>query len=220
MPRRWTWGPARRSRSRRWSGWARAARSCTTGAPRPWMIGSNPACGGGDKHGQTSVLTPDELSDFLASSRNSVRARSRFRRELATQPPRLPGATSVSRMPLIQVFTSVSPPAAEGAAALLADLSRLAAQQFGKPERWVMTCLVPGLTMTFGGSPGPAAFVAVKNIGTMTPDQTATLSKEICGRLEGALKNPRRSRLHRFPGRGRLPVGMERRHLRLTCRPA
>ena len=48
-----------------------------------------------------------------------------------------------------------------------------------------MTCLVPGLTMTFGGSPGPAAFVAVKNIGKMTQEQTATLSKEICGRLEG-----------------------------------
>jgi phenylpyruvate tautomerase len=93
-------------------------------------------------------------------------------------------------MPLIQVFTSASPPAASGAAALLADLSRLAAQQFGKPERWVMTCLVPGLTMTFGGSPDPAAFVAVKNIGKMTPDQTATLSKEICGRLEAALKIP------------------------------
>ena len=37
-----------------------------------------------------------------------------------------------------------------------------------------MTCLVPGLTMTFGGSPGPAEFVAVKNIGNMTPEQTAT----------------------------------------------
>ncbi len=123
-------------------------------------------------------------------------------------------------MPLIQVFTSASPPAAEGAATLLADLSRLAAQQFGKPERWVMTCLVPGLTMTFGGSPAPAAFVAVKNIGKMTADQTATLSKEILRSAGGGAEDPRRSGLHRFPGRGRLPVGMERRHLRLTCRPA
>ena len=87
-------------------------------------------------------------------------------------------------MPLIQVFTSATPPAAESAAALLADLSRLGARSNSESQSaWVMTCLVPGLTMTFGGSPGPAAFVAVKNIGKMTQEQTATLSKEISGRL-------------------------------------
>jgi len=85
-------------------------------------------------------------------------------------------------MPLIQVFTSAAPPG-DGGKALLGDLSRLAAQRFGKPERWVMTCLVPGLAMTFGGDPAPAAFVAVKNIGKMTPDDTAALSRDICARL-------------------------------------
>jgi phenylpyruvate tautomerase PptA (4-oxalocrotonate tautomerase family) len=86
-------------------------------------------------------------------------------------------------MPLIQVFTSAPAPAPDAGAALLADLSRLAGQRFGKPERWVMTCLVPGLAMTFGGTPAPAAFVAVKNIGKMTADDTSTLSREICERL-------------------------------------
>ena len=89
-------------------------------------------------------------------------------------------------MPLIQVFTSASAPA-DGAQGLLGELSKLAAARFGKPERWVMTCLVPGLPMTFGGDRAPAAFVAVKNIGKMTPDDTRALSREICDRLGARL---------------------------------
>src|SRR5215831_15179754 len=76
-------------------------------------------------------------------------------------------------VPLVQVFTSARAPEAAAQQALLAELSRLAAAHFHKPERWVMTCLVPGLAMTFGGDSAPAAFIAVKNIGTMTPDDTA-----------------------------------------------
>src|SRR5580704_7588154 len=90
-------------------------------------------------------------------------------------------------MPLIQIFTSAPAPAADAQKALLADLSKLLAARFGKPERWVMTCLQPGLAMTFGGAPTPAAFVAVKNVGKMTPDDTARLSGEICDRLTAAL---------------------------------
>ncbi len=90
-------------------------------------------------------------------------------------------------MPLIQVFTSAPAPGADAHKALLADLSKLLAARFGKPERWVMTCLQTGLGMTFGGSPAPAAFVAVKNVGKMTGDDTETLSREICDRLAGGL---------------------------------
>jgi phenylpyruvate tautomerase PptA (4-oxalocrotonate tautomerase family) len=89
-------------------------------------------------------------------------------------------------MPLIQVFTSAGAPA-DGARELLADLSKLAAARFGKPERWVMTCLVPGLPMTFAGDRAPAAFVAVKNIGSMTGEDTEALSAAICERLSRAL---------------------------------
>jgi phenylpyruvate tautomerase PptA (4-oxalocrotonate tautomerase family) len=93
-------------------------------------------------------------------------------------------------MPLVQVFTSAPPPGGADKQALLGELSRLLAQRFGKPERWVMTCLVPGLAMTFGGTPAPAAFVAVKNIGKMTPADTATLSRELCARIGPALGVP------------------------------
>src|ERR1700744_958273 len=90
-------------------------------------------------------------------------------------------------MPLCQVFTSAPAPAADAQKALLADLSKLLAERFGKPERWVMTCLVPQLAMTFGGAAAPAAFVAIKNVGKMTADDTRTLSAALCDRLAGGL---------------------------------
>ena len=93
-------------------------------------------------------------------------------------------------MPLCQVFTNVPAMAPASERALLEELSRLLATRFGKPERFVMTCLVPGLSMTFGGTTAPTAFAAVKNIGTMRPDDTAILSRELCARLGKALGVP------------------------------
>jgi phenylpyruvate tautomerase PptA (4-oxalocrotonate tautomerase family) len=93
-------------------------------------------------------------------------------------------------MPLCQVLTNVPAPAPEAERALLADLSRLMAQRFEKPERWVMTCLVPGVSMTFGGTTAPTALVAVKNIGTMKPADTEVLSRDLCERLSKALAVP------------------------------
>jgi phenylpyruvate tautomerase len=90
-------------------------------------------------------------------------------------------------MPLCQVLTNVQPPTPATGEALLGDLSRLLAARFGKPERWVMTALQPGLAMTFGGTDGPTAFVTVKNIGTMKPDETLALSEAICRLVETAL---------------------------------
>src|SRR5258708_362385 len=93
-------------------------------------------------------------------------------------------------MPLIQIYTSAPAPAAPAKEALLADLSRLLSQTFQKPERWSMTCLLPNLSMTFGGDSGPACFVAIRNVGKMTPAQTEGLSAAICQRLAPALNIP------------------------------
>jgi phenylpyruvate tautomerase len=90
-------------------------------------------------------------------------------------------------MPLVQVFTSAPAPAAAAQESLLHDLSRLLAARFGKPERWVMTCLCPDLAMTFAGRTEPAAFVAVKNVGQMTGEQTTALSAALCDKLSAAL---------------------------------
>jgi hypothetical protein len=93
-------------------------------------------------------------------------------------------------LPLVQVFTNLPAPSQDEGRALLGELSRLLAVRFDKPERWVMTCLVPGQAMTFGGTAAPTAFVAVKNIGTMQPEDTARLSRELCERLEKGLGVP------------------------------
>ncbi|HEX3696856.1 MAG TPA: phenylpyruvate tautomerase MIF-related protein [Polyangia bacterium] len=93
-------------------------------------------------------------------------------------------------MPLIQIFTSVSEPASDTKATLLSDLSRLLAETFQKPERWSMTCLLPNLSMTFAGQAAPCAFVAIRNVGKMTPAQTEKLSAAICRLLSPALGLP------------------------------
>jgi hypothetical protein len=93
-------------------------------------------------------------------------------------------------MPLIQVFTSAQAPTEPLRDQLLSDLSRSLAEHFGKPERWVMTCIVPGLAMTFGGISAPCCFAAVKNIGTLSPDAATKLSADLCTRLSRGLGIP------------------------------
>ena len=93
-------------------------------------------------------------------------------------------------MPLINVFTSADPPAPEKADALLKDLSSLLAKRFGKPERYVMTSLVPRARMTFGGTPAPACYVEIKNIGAISPELSRAISADVCARLTAALGVP------------------------------
>jgi phenylpyruvate tautomerase len=90
-------------------------------------------------------------------------------------------------MPFINVFTSVAPLAAERRTALLRSLSETLARELGKPESYVMTCLTPQASMTFGGSDAPACYAEVKNIGAFTPDRTARLSGVLCALLASEL---------------------------------
>ena len=92
-------------------------------------------------------------------------------------------------MPLIQVFTSAAPDAA-ASDELLRELSAALAGHFEKPEKWVMTCIVPGLAMTFGGSGAPTCFAAVKNVGKLNPAKTAKLSADLSARLARGLGVP------------------------------
>jgi phenylpyruvate tautomerase PptA (4-oxalocrotonate tautomerase family) len=90
-------------------------------------------------------------------------------------------------MPLIKIHTSGALPDDEKISALLTDLSALLARRFEKPESYVMTCLAQPARMTFGGTFEPACYAEVKNIGTMSPALTKTLSADICDRLSAAL---------------------------------
>jgi phenylpyruvate tautomerase PptA (4-oxalocrotonate tautomerase family) len=83
-------------------------------------------------------------------------------------------------MPLVRIVTAVSIGSDKKIDELLAKVSLLAASQFGKPERWVMTCLDAPTKMTFAGTTEPCCYVEVKNIGTMSPELTEQLSSELC----------------------------------------
>src|SRR5581483_6893433 len=93
-------------------------------------------------------------------------------------------------MPLINVFTSAELPAAEKVDALLKDLSALLAKRFGKPERYVMTSLVPRPRMMFAGTSAPACYVEIKNIGEIAPPLSRALSADVTSRLNAALGVP------------------------------
>jgi phenylpyruvate tautomerase PptA (4-oxalocrotonate tautomerase family) len=90
-------------------------------------------------------------------------------------------------MPLVTVYTSAESPAEGQGKALLSALSEAVARILGKPEKYVMTCLVPRTAMTFGGSFEPACSVEIKSIGGLTPDRSARLSEAVCELLPKAL---------------------------------
>jgi phenylpyruvate tautomerase PptA (4-oxalocrotonate tautomerase family) len=82
-------------------------------------------------------------------------------------------------MPLIQIVSSAEPPAHDARARLLTTLSHLLAARFRKPERWVMTSLLPRAEMTFAGTTEPACYIEVKNIGTMSADDARHVSADV-----------------------------------------
>jgi phenylpyruvate tautomerase len=90
-------------------------------------------------------------------------------------------------MPLINVYTSAEPPAAAATDALLLSLSRTLSQHLGKPESYVMTCLVPRTRMTFGGTTAPACYAELKNVGAVPPNLAQTMSRELGALLSLAL---------------------------------
>ncbi|HET6283758.1 MAG TPA: phenylpyruvate tautomerase MIF-related protein [Polyangia bacterium] len=93
-------------------------------------------------------------------------------------------------MPLIQVFTSATSPAPPAEEALHEDLSRVLTEYLRKPKQWIMTSVLPGLSMTFGGSRAPACIASLKNVGSMSPEVTSGLSRELCAILSKALGVP------------------------------
>ncbi len=94
-------------------------------------------------------------------------------------------------MPFINVYTSAPPPAPDRADALLRTLSRTLAAELQKPESYVMTCLMPPTRMTFAGTEAPACYAELKNIGALSPSDTARLSRTLCGVLERELGVPK-----------------------------
>jgi len=93
-------------------------------------------------------------------------------------------------MPLIKVQSSVSAPEKDKIQKLLSELSASLAKHLGKPESYVMTAFEADITMSFAGNFDPVAYVEVKSIGTMKPEQTKAMSQDFCDRINQKLGIP------------------------------
>lgn len=93
-------------------------------------------------------------------------------------------------MPLIKVQSSVATPDQTLIEGLLQTLSQKVAKHFGKPESYVMTVFESDVPMTFGGTFDPVCYVEIKNIGSMTPAQTKSMSQDFCQVIEDKLGVP------------------------------
>jgi phenylpyruvate tautomerase len=83
-------------------------------------------------------------------------------------------------MPLVRIVSNQPTLPTEDAKIMLSEVSRCVSRLLGKPERWVMTCVEPSASMTFGGTTDPACYVEVKNIGTLSPSVTQQVSAGLC----------------------------------------
>ncbi|MEM9540095.1 MAG: phenylpyruvate tautomerase MIF-related protein [Cyanobacteria bacterium P01_E01_bin.42] len=92
-------------------------------------------------------------------------------------------------MPFIKVQSTASPDA-QTIKTLLESLSAKLAQHLGKSENYVMTAFEGEVPMTFGGTPDRVCFLEVKNIGTMKPEQTKTMSQDFCQTIARVLDVP------------------------------
>ncbi len=88
-------------------------------------------------------------------------------------------------MPLLMLHTSL-PVSEDKRDALLRELSEIAAQTIGKPEKYVMAALAPA-SILMSGTGGPSALVEVRSIGGLSAGVNGTLSRKISAALSAAL---------------------------------
>ena len=81
-------------------------------------------------------------------------------------------------MPLIQVHLNTDAPS--NLPAFQNRLSELVSQGLGKPEQYVMTRVCTNEAISFARTDSPAAYIELKSIGTMSPEQTQGLALQIC----------------------------------------
>jgi len=92
-------------------------------------------------------------------------------------------------VPLVRLETTEKLQA-DRKASLCASLSALCAEAIGKPEEYQMAIVLDGLTIQRSGRPGPAAFVDIRSIGSLTRKVNQILSEKICHLLQQELDIP------------------------------
>jgi phenylpyruvate tautomerase len=93
-------------------------------------------------------------------------------------------------MPLIELDTSCDLGDAAKKQALVAGLSRLAAEGTGKPEQYVMACVRDKVAMLMSGGAGPCALATIKAIGGLSKAVNQGLAGKITQMLQKELAIP------------------------------
>ncbi len=73
--------------------------------------------------------------------------------------------------------------------ALLSQCSQVIATMLGKPERYVMASIESGISMLFGGSDAPCAYLELKSLG-LPEEKGAEYSQSLCELIGDALSIP------------------------------
>lgn len=89
-------------------------------------------------------------------------------------------------MPYLKLNTNVAI-TSQQSPKLLSELSKLMAQETGKPERYVMVELTENKAMLFAGTNGPLAYLECKSIG-LSASQAKSISAAVSRILKDSLQ--------------------------------
>ena len=99
-------------------------------------------------------------------------------------------------MPTLNITTNASVDRIEQSD-VVRGASSLTASLIGKPEAYVMVSLRTEVTMSFGGSEEPCAYVELISLGSIGGEKNKTISKGICSFLQDKLQvQPNRTYIH------------------------
>lgn len=92
-------------------------------------------------------------------------------------------------MPLLRITTS-NKFEQEKEIKILNGLSKILENILKKPEKYIQLIFHSGISMNFAGSKLPNAFIEIKSIGALSPDNCNTLSSSICSFLNNEINIP------------------------------
>ena len=92
-------------------------------------------------------------------------------------------------MPTLNIVTNVAVDRV-AESDLVREASALVASSVGKPEAYVMVSFRPSVTMCFGGTEDPTAFVELVSLGSIGGEKNKVISSSICSFLQQKLSVP------------------------------
>ncbi|HAD22174.1 MAG TPA: hypothetical protein DCF87_08695 [Opitutae bacterium] len=67
------------------------------------------------------------------------------------------------------------------------DTVDILSQELGKSKDFIVTLIHDSIAIEFGQSEAPCAYVEVKSVGTLSPEQTTAMSDRLCNALQQIL---------------------------------